>query len=79
MRKNRIAPEGTVDGRRGWPAWVCGVGDYFVINHALSRFDALRRAKGAIPTVDLRMEMQKTIQTDAAVFRTDKTLAEGVA
>jgi succinate dehydrogenase / fumarate reductase flavoprotein subunit len=50
-----------------------------VINQALSRFAALRRAKGAIPTADLRMEMQKTIQTDAGVFRTDKTLAEGVA
>ncbi len=30
------------------------------------------------PTADLRLEMQKTMQADAAVFRTDKTLAEGV-
>ncbi len=49
------------------------------VDRALSRFDALRHAKGAIPTADLRMEMQKTMQADAAVFRTDKTLAEGVA
>jgi succinate dehydrogenase / fumarate reductase flavoprotein subunit len=49
------------------------------VDRALSRFDALRFAKGAIPTADLRMEMQKTMQADAAVFRTDKTLAEGVA
>ena len=49
------------------------------VDRALSRFDALRFAKGAISTADLRMEMQKTMQADAAVFRTDKTLAEGVA
>ncbi len=49
------------------------------VDRALSRFDALRHAKGAIPTADLRMEMQKTMQADAAVFRTDKTLAEGMA
>ena len=49
------------------------------IDRALSRFDDLRHAKGAIPTADLRLDMQKTMQVDAAVFRTDKTLAEGVA
>ena len=49
------------------------------VDRALSRFDALRHAKGSIPTADLRMEMQKAMQADAAVFRTDKTLAEGVA
>ena len=48
------------------------------VDKALSRFDALRHAKGAVPTADLRLEMQKTMQADAAVFRTDKTLAEGV-
>ena len=30
-----------------------------------------------MPTAELRLEMQKTMQADAAVFRTDKTLAEG--
>ena len=34
---------------------------------------------GSLATADLRLEMQKTMQADAAVFRTDKTLAEGVA
>ncbi len=34
---------------------------------------------GSIGTAELRLEMQKTMQADAAVFRTDKTLAEGVA
>ncbi|MDR7123766.1 succinate dehydrogenase flavoprotein subunit [Pseudotabrizicola sp. 4114] len=47
------------------------------VDRALARFDGLRHASGATPTADLRLEMQKTMQADAAVFRTDKTLAEG--
>jgi succinate dehydrogenase / fumarate reductase flavoprotein subunit len=47
------------------------------VDRALARFDGLRHANGAIPTADLRLEMQKTMQADAAVFRTEKTLAEG--
>ncbi|MBC7163703.1 MAG: succinate dehydrogenase flavoprotein subunit [Roseovarius sp.] len=49
------------------------------VDKALDRFDGLRHASGTIPTADLRLEMQKTMQADAAVFRTDATLAEGVA
>jgi succinate dehydrogenase / fumarate reductase flavoprotein subunit len=48
------------------------------IAKAFDRFDMLRNANGAVPTADLRLEMQKAMQADAAVFRTDKTLAEGV-
>jgi succinate dehydrogenase / fumarate reductase flavoprotein subunit len=48
------------------------------VDRALDRFDGLRQASGAIPTAELRLEMQKAMQADAAVFRTDKTLAEGV-
>ncbi|MBW0156807.1 succinate dehydrogenase flavoprotein subunit [Sedimentimonas flavescens] len=48
------------------------------VDKAFDRFDGLRNATGSIPTADLRLEMQKTMQADAAVFRTDKTLAEGV-
>jgi succinate dehydrogenase / fumarate reductase flavoprotein subunit len=48
------------------------------VDKVLSRFDAARNASGAIPTAELRMDMQKTMQADAAVFRTDKTLGEGV-
>ncbi len=48
------------------------------VDKAFDRFDALRNAKGSIATADLRLEMQKTMQADAAVFRTDKTLKEGV-
>ena len=49
------------------------------VDRALSRFDATRHANGAVPTATLRLDMQKTMQEDAAVFRTDRTLAEGVA
>ena len=49
------------------------------VDRALARFDGLRHANGAVPTAELRLDMQKTMQADAAVFRTDKTLAEGVA
>jgi succinate dehydrogenase / fumarate reductase flavoprotein subunit len=48
------------------------------IDTAFDRFDGLRHADGQIPTAELRLEMQKTMQADAAVFRTDKTLADGV-
>jgi len=47
------------------------------IDAAFDRFDGLRHADGGTPTAELRLEMQKTMQADAAVFRTDKTLEEG--
>ena len=49
------------------------------LEQALARFDRVRHADGAVPTAALRLEMQKNMQEDAAVFRTDATLAEGVA
>ncbi len=48
------------------------------VDKAFDRFDALRHAKGTVPTAELRLEMQKTMQSDAAVFRTAESLAEGV-
>jgi succinate dehydrogenase / fumarate reductase, flavoprotein subunit len=48
------------------------------LDYALARFDDIRHANGGTPTAELRLEMQQTMQADAAVFRTDKTLAEGV-
>jgi succinate dehydrogenase / fumarate reductase flavoprotein subunit len=48
------------------------------VDAAFDRFDGLRNASGGTPTAELRLEMQRTMQADAAVFRTDKTLAEGV-
>jgi len=44
----------------------------------VERLDKLRYAKGKIKTADLRLDMQKTMQGHAAVFRTGKTLDEGV-
>ncbi|AJE48577.1 succinate dehydrogenase flavoprotein subunit [Celeribacter indicus] len=48
------------------------------VDKAFARFDSLRHANGGTPTAELRLEMQRTMQADAAVFRTDKTLKEGV-
>ena len=48
-----------------------------VLDKSLERFDALRNATGGTPTAKIRMAMQRTMQKDAAVFRTGETLAEG--
>jgi succinate dehydrogenase / fumarate reductase flavoprotein subunit len=45
---------------------------------ALSRLDHVRHAKGGTRPADLRLKMQKTMQNDAAVFRTGETLNAGV-
>ncbi|GHB25447.1 succinate dehydrogenase flavoprotein subunit [Pseudovibrio japonicus] len=43
----------------------------------MARFDKLRFAKGSTPTAELRLKMQKTMQEDAAVFRTQESLEQG--
>ncbi|MBB3228389.1 succinate dehydrogenase / fumarate reductase flavoprotein subunit [Luteibacter sp. Sphag1AF] len=48
------------------------------LDKALARFDAIRYADGGTPTAQIRASMQKTMQSDAAVFRTGETLKEGV-
>src|SRR3546814_18717129 len=45
---------------------------------ALGRLDHFRNADGKSPTADIRVEMQKTMQRHAAVFRNDELLGEGV-
>ncbi|HTY50844.1 MAG TPA: succinate dehydrogenase flavoprotein subunit [Steroidobacteraceae bacterium] len=45
---------------------------------ALERLDRFRNAKGPRPTAAIRLEMQRIMQADAAVFRTGTSLAEGV-
>jgi len=45
---------------------------------ALSRLDAARYADGDVSTADLRLQMQRTMQSNCAVFRTDEILDEGV-
>ena len=46
---------------------------------AIVRFDKIRKANGTRNTADVRLAMQKTMQTKAAVFRTQSTLDEGIA
>jgi len=44
---------------------------------AVSRLDHFRYAKGKTPTAELRLSMQKVMQTNCAVFRTGEILEEG--
>ena len=44
----------------------------------LERFDKLRNGNGENSTASLRLSMQKTMQMKCAVFRTNKTLKEGI-
>jgi succinate dehydrogenase / fumarate reductase flavoprotein subunit len=47
-------------------------------NRALDRLDALRHNKREVSTADLRLEMQKIMQNNCAVFRTGEIMDEGV-
>jgi succinate dehydrogenase / fumarate reductase, flavoprotein subunit len=44
----------------------------------LGRLDRIRNAKGDLPVAQLRLEMQRTMQNNCAVFRTGDVLDEGV-
>ena len=44
---------------------------------AVERLERLRNAKGSLRTADIRLNMQRVMQNDAAVFRTAETLNEG--
>ena len=45
---------------------------------AVARLDRFRFADGGTPTAQLRLKMQRTMQSNCAVFRTEDVLAEGV-
>jgi succinate dehydrogenase / fumarate reductase, flavoprotein subunit len=45
---------------------------------AVARLDRLRNAKGPRPTAAIRLEMQKIMQVEAAVFRTGESLRQGM-
>ena len=45
---------------------------------SIARLDKLRNASGDTPTAVIRDRMQRAMQADAAVFRTQETLEEGV-
>jgi succinate dehydrogenase / fumarate reductase flavoprotein subunit len=44
---------------------------------SLERLDRLRNASGSLPTAEIRLQMQRTMQNNAAVFRNQDVLAEG--
>ena len=46
---------------------------------AIARLDRFRHADGDSPTAAVRLEMQKTMQADCGVFRTEEILSEGIA
>jgi succinate dehydrogenase / fumarate reductase flavoprotein subunit len=46
-------------------------------HNSVERIDRLRNAAGSRPTAEIRLEMQKIMQSHAAVFRTGETLEEG--
>ncbi len=52
--------------------WTNGAGDA-----ALERLDHFRHSAGGTPTAQLRLKMQRTMQTNCAVFRTGEILDEG--
>ena len=54
-------------------AWAKDAGE-----NALARLDRLRHASGERGTAAIRLEMQKTMQLDAAVFRTGESLGQGI-
>lgn len=45
---------------------------------SVANLDRIRHASGSLPTAELRLEMQKCMQSNAAVFRTGEVLKEGV-
>jgi succinate dehydrogenase / fumarate reductase flavoprotein subunit len=44
---------------------------------ALSRLDCFRYAKGSVPTAELRLKMQRIMQSHCSVYRTGPVLEEG--
>lgn len=47
------------------------------VDLSLSRLDHFRNAAGGSPTAQMRLKMQKVMQSNCAVFRTGETLDEG--
>src|SRR5688500_17366138 len=46
---------------------------------ALARLERFRHAEGGSPTAEIRLQMQKVMQADCGVFRTEAILSEGKA
>jgi len=54
------------------PEFKAGAGE-----ESLQSLDTLRYAKGSLPTADIRNKLQREMQENAAVYRTQETLAAG--
>ncbi|TVY27257.1 putative succinate dehydrogenase [ubiquinone] flavoprotein subunit, mitochondrial [Lachnellula hyalina] len=46
-------------------------------HNSLADLERIRTASGDVPSAKLRLDMQKAMQTDVAVFRTEKSLSAG--
>jgi succinate dehydrogenase / fumarate reductase flavoprotein subunit len=62
-----------LDPKADQPELPEGAGDM-----SFARFEHFRNAKGSTSTAKIRLDMQKTMQTQCAVFRTSESLADGV-
>jgi succinate dehydrogenase / fumarate reductase flavoprotein subunit len=51
--------------------------DYAACDRIMERFDRIRHANGSTPTAVIREKMQRAMQEDAAVFRTQESLEQG--
>ncbi|MCC8417373.1 MAG: succinate dehydrogenase flavoprotein subunit [Rickettsia endosymbiont of Bryobia graminum] len=49
-----------------------------ILDQIISRFDNIRHANGEILVADLRLKMQRIMQSHASVFRTQESLDEGI-
>ena len=72
-RRRAIVPRSCAPARRRSPS------PEMRASSAVARLDRLRNAKGSRPTAQIRDEMQRIMQADAAVFRTGATLEAGRA
>lgn len=69
------ARERIKDHQRGKPEPI----EQASLDKALNRFSELQHTKGSTSTAEIRLNMQKTMQNHAAVFRTAESLQEGVS
>ena len=62
----------TVEPNQPHAEWTNGAGEA-----SIARLDKFRNAEGGTPTAQLRLKMQRTMQSNCAVFRTGEILDEG--
>lgn len=61
------------------PGAAHGAFDDSLGKQSIADLDRIRNASGELPTSKIRLDMQKAMQSDVAVFRTQESLDEGVA